>query len=1139
MIIIVLCLLCLLTYFIIIFLKNKKIKELETEIQNKCGKIIEEINTFNESIKYNREQLAYFLKKSQEICNITFPIYEKIKNIKKEYKIQDLERVTEVRNLCFVKLNKINTDIIRECFKLFNEEKSKVKEEYNSFITGKNYLKESVRLQLNEKIKPVLEKKDAFLNSLQFEPNEFDKELFIDDIFEIDVDKKEIINNHFIETELENTNDFFSNIDGKSLDRQQKIAVITDEEANLVVAGAGSGKTLTISAKAKYLVKKGIKPEEILLITFTRNATNEMKERVQNKLNLPVTIKTFHKLGLDILKQNPDMEGYDMKETSEVISVKDIKNLIDNNETFKDNLFEYLVFYSTDNHAEVDFANKNEYYKSVDNFETVEGTIEKGVFNVLKNLKIQHIKSRKSYSSFNKEVAIESLSKGTCYDLIKEFIENKIPDSLFKIEKEEYDIIKEFIKTHSEKIKNDIFKNSYNDVTNNALNGTKVKSKEECAIANFLFLNGIEYEYEKVYLNNEFLQPKKNKNNYVRRTYKPDFYLPKYDIYIEHFGVDRNMKAHQYEVDENKKYEESMLWKRQVHELNRTKLLETYSFQYSEGILFATLKNQLEKLGVEFNAMTDEEINMYLDITYQNDSTLISFQNLFNTFLSLFKSNGYDKKTLEEFREKTKYYDPFLRRKHSLFFDLFEVLYDKYNDYLKEHNCIDFQDMIIESTKIINAPDFIPSEHELAYKYIIIDEFQDTSIARFKLVDAIRKANNNKTQIMVVGDDWQSIYRFAGSDIDLFTNFEKYFGISSRNFIEQTYRNSQQLLEVAGNFVMRNPKQIKKGLRSEKSLEQPVHIHSFNYDGVEDSLNCSTIAVVLSKILQGIEQSELYKNKTNIEVLILGRNKKDIENLNDGVLFKLEETNEGLEFKTKIVSDKIHLTFKTIHASKGLEADEVILLNVNDKKNGFPNKMEDDSVLSYVLSNVDDFLFAEERRLFYVALTRTKNHVHILTDIHKQSCFIEELENLPQVRSIFHSENNFEDMKCPRCGGRLIKRINRKSRSVFLGCENGGKGCEYTADFILESAFTKKTGKKDPRICPVCNSTHLKKSNYSEEFYCPGYLNTSEKVTHFKINKYELQARIVEFEKEKAEFEEQQQREADDITPPIKRKYSL
>ncbi|EHO19559.1 hypothetical protein HMPREF9466_01490 [Fusobacterium necrophorum subsp. funduliforme 1_1_36S] len=167
-----------------------------------------------------------------------------------------MERVTEVRNLCFVKLNKINTDIIRECFKLFNEEKSKVEEEYNSFITGKNYLKESVRLQLNEKIKPVLEKKDAFFNSLQFEPNEFDKELFIDDIFEIDVDKKEIINNHFIETELENTNDFFSNIDGKSLDRQQRIAVITDEEANLVVAGAGSGKTLTISAKAKYLVKK-------------------------------------------------------------------------------------------------------------------------------------------------------------------------------------------------------------------------------------------------------------------------------------------------------------------------------------------------------------------------------------------------------------------------------------------------------------------------------------------------------------------------------------------------------------------------------------------------------------------------------------------------------------------------------------------------------------------------------------------------------------------------------------------------------------------------------------------------------------------------------------------------------------------
>lgn len=1139
MVIIVSCL-CLIVYFIIKFYKNKKIKELEMEIQDVCGNLITNVMEFDENKEYTKEDVTTFLNKAKKICDLALPIYTKIKQIKKSHVMQDLEQIMNIQTICFIKLKKINTEIIENHFEEFEEEKNKIKEEYDNFITAKVYLKESVRLKLNEKIKPTLQKKDIFLESLQFEPNDFDKQLFIDDIFEIDKEKKEIINNHFIETELERTNEFFSNIDGKSLDRQQRIAVITDEEANLVVAGAGSGKTLTIAAKTKYLVeRKGLQPKDILLITFTKNATDEMKQRVQNKLNIPVTIKTFHKLGLDILKKDPNMEGYNMKESFEIITLKDIKVMMEKDETFKNKIFEYLIFYITDNRSEVDFINKNEYYKSVDNFETVEHTVEKGILNVLKNLKIQHIKSRKAYSNFNKEVAIASLSKGAYYEKIKEFIENKIPEHLFKITKEEYDTIKEFIKYHKDKLKNNIFKNSYHDVTNNVLNGTRVKSKEECAIANFLFLNGINYEYEKVYLNNDFLAPIKSKNDYVRGTYKPDFYLTDYDIYIEHFGVDKNMKAHQYDVDENKKYEDSMEWKRQVHTMNQTKLLETYSFQYSEGILFQTLKNQLEELGVEFHQISDEEINMYLEITYQNDSLLLSFHNLFNTFLSLFKSNGYNKNTLLEFRENIKQYDPFLQRKHELFFDLFEVLYDKYNQYLKENNCIDFSDMIIESAKVINSPDFIPSENELDYKYIIIDEFQDTSIARFKLIDAIRKANNGKTQIMVVGDDWQSIYRFAGSDIDLFTNFEKYFGTTSMCFIEQTYRNSQELLEVAGNFVMKNPKQIKKNLHSNKKLEQPVHIHSFDYNAIEDTLDCSTIGVVLSKVLQGIEQSELYKNKV-IDVLILGRNKKDIEPLDDNVLFKIEEVSEKeYNFKTKIVSDRVHISYKTVHGSKGLEADEVILLNVNDKKSGFPNKMEDDSVLSYVLSNADDYLFAEERRLFYVALTRTRNHIHIFTDSYKQSCFIEELEKLPQVRIVLHHENNFEDMKCPRCGGRLVKRMNRKSKNVFLGCENGGKGCDYTADFILESAFTKKTGKKDPRICPVCNASHLKKSNYGEDYYCPNYLKTDEKTTHFKINKYELQAKIAEFDREKSVFEREQQKKAEDLTPLINKKYSL
>ena len=140
-----------------------------------------------------------------------------------------------------------------------------------------------------------------------------------------------------------------------------------------------------------------------------------------------------------------------------------------------------------------------------------------------------------------------------------------------------------------------------------------------------------------------------------------------------------------------------------------------------------------------------------------------------------------------------------------------------YQNELKSCGLIDFDDMIIQARDTILNGGFIKQ-----YKYIIIDEFQDTSYIRYLLIKSI--IDKTDANIMAVGDDFQSIYKFTGCDIDLFVNFDKYFQDSKILKIQNTYRNSQELIQTAGLFVMKNDFQIKKNLTSSKKNFKPINI---------------------------------------------------------------------------------------------------------------------------------------------------------------------------------------------------------------------------------------------------------------------------------------------------------------------------
>jgi len=313
---------------------------------------------------------------------------------------------------------------------------------------------------------------------------------------------------------------------------------------------------------------------------------------------------------------------------------------------------------------------------------------------------------------------------------------------------------------------------------------------------------------------------------------------------------------------------------------------------------------------------TDININkIYNTYEYDNLKTIIS------TFIHLLKSNNMDE------------YDLLYFYKHSLFNErkLLRIILDIYIIYKRELeslNKIDFDDMINLAIKEVK-------NNKLKYKFIIIDEFQDTSIVRLSLIKEIIKYTD--ARLFVVGDDFQSIYRFSGCNLDIFINFNKYFKDTGYFFLEYTYRNSNELIKVSTSFIMKNKKQLKKSIKSNKNLSKPIVI-VFNK--------------TFNDLLNMIDTDDL---------LVLGRNNKDLL---------------SIDYDNKL----------TIHKSKGLEAKNIILVNSET----IPSTRKSERILRYVLKDKDYILYEEERRLFYVALTRTKNRIYIMVN-KKISPFVKEL----------------------------------------------------------------------------------------------------------------------------------------------------
>ncbi|MGI1661355.1 UvrD-helicase domain-containing protein [Palleronia sp. KMU-117] len=712
----------------------------------------------------------------------------------------------------------------------------------------------------------------------------------------------------YVNAELDRWRDFLDAVESKPLTPEQRLSVVVDEDATLVLAGAGSGKTSVITAKAAYLIKAGIRtPDEILLLAFARDAAKEMSERIEARCGVPVEARTFHALSYDIIGTvegtKPALAPHASDDMAFLALIKAIlRDLVAAASEVAQMIVGWFAHFFDDPRAEWDFKTKHAWYSEV-----------------------------------------EKLDLRT-------------------------------------------------------LQGEKVKSFEELQIANWLYRNGIAYEYEPTY---EHTLPGNGK-----RVYKPDFRLTESGVYIEHFGVRKQRMPDGTErlvtapfVD-REEYLEGMEWKRQVHAEHGTTLIETYSWERSEGRLLDALAKKLAPYVTLRIRPPDEIYDRVVEM-----GSVDGFSSLLGTFLRHYKSGGYTAEACAQKAEKLK-----MGKRAQAFLTIFTAVFTEYQKRLGAE--IDFEDMVGRATDHVEA-----GRYRSPFRHILVDEFQDIAAGRARLIRAL-KAQHADARVFAVGDDWQSIYRFAGSDIHIMRNFGREFGgsfagetgIHRSVDLGRTFRSVDKIALPARHFVLRNPAQITKTVVPAGVAEQPA----IKVVWTRKDTGGTRLDEVLSEISATAKVGEQKPS-----VLLLGRYRKV-----DPGAAALQRRFPGLS-----------ISYKTIHSSKGLEADHVILLRADSGRSGFPSEMVDDPLLSLVSPEAEPFENAEERRVMYVAMTRARHTLTIFASEARPSAFVTELIEDPAYG--LSGPGGVEDRThtCGECGGRLLFMPSQEGRSWYR-CEH-------------------------------------------------------------------------------------------------------
>ena len=718
--------------------------------------------------------------------------------------------------------------------------------------------------------------------------------------------------------------------DLSALNDKQREAVISENKRLLVLAGAGSGKTKTLLQKLIYLIEeKGVSPSKILAITFTKNATNEM---------------------LDRLIISADSTGeYE-------------KQLFDKRKTKIEKDKERFL--------------QQKKYKWIDGL-TVK-TFHSFCYSVLRNDGVNEFDNKFRIIGDEKKDEEDELSKHVAPETVFEvfhkiLIENcENTEYLLKLKRYILDYIVD--KIHLKKDDNNFFSKDGKHFT--TLDGTKVRSKSEQFIADWFYRHSIKYEYE----------PELNVKDF---SFHPDFFVPEANLYLEH-----------------------------ISDISYPTKAKEEQFQKGKLLLVKTF-DSMTKDSALFNHTLNKVIKNRLPSDYQK-STCLNYREEFNHYHSDVKDfiqqviRVTDMIKVENISIDTVLQSAIKDQHERIrnFYELAIPIVKGFIDYCTNKSYLDFNDLISKSTSLFLHHDDVIQKYRSKFEYILVDEFQDVNNLQVELIKLLL---TNKTQLFCVGDDWQSIYGFRGSNVNYIVEFEKHFDNAEIIKLNLNYRSTQNIVGASNEVIKHNKFKVDKDVQASKISEHKIVVFSGN--NLEENIQFCSEKV-----------NELLKDGIN----------------NDEILFLYRRNKMFSPYFNFFKGEGTRVQGKTIHASKGLEAKVVFIIGLTEGNGGFPDIWLEDRIFQIIKKANHDVLMEEERRLFYVAITRAKDKLFLITEKGNESSFLKEIPDVFTVRTVNQMKSVVEKIEtCNKCFSQLesyglfvlIVERKLKSNSLIL-CKN-------------------------------------------------------------------------------------------------------
>ena len=716
------------------------------------------------------------------------------------------------------------------------------------------------------------------------------------------------------------------------LNDKQKDAILNENKRLLVLAGAGSGKTKTLIQKILYLIlEKNVNPSQILAITFTKNAANEMIDRliifserdgrynqILNDKKLSKKEKDFERL--KYIQKYPWLSN---------ITVKTFHSLSNN---------------ILKNYGAKEFDNK---------------------FTLLTDY------------SYNEDFVYNQQANETPEEIIKKLILSKCEDPEFLLRLKRY-ILDYYVDNYRMKM-HKLGKASYQNPYT-TLKGDNVRSKSERDIADWLYRHHISYQYEPIIAPGRF-------------EFRPDFFIEEGNLYLELVSnLSYPLKDKEKEMrDAGKIYVK--IHENETHDSNKFN-------QIMDEVVFSRIDSDLKKISP---LKITEEFKGYEKYLRQFVLDTISI---------------IDKIKVED-RNFEEIYQNAIKDEHNRvkdFYEFFKPLFYDYQKYCISHSYLDFNDLLIRNVSLFENYKEIRDLFQNKYRYILVDEFQDVNSLQVKLLQQLLK---NETQLFCVGDDWQSIYGWRGSDVEYIINFKQFFENSEIIKLDINYRSNSTIVSASNEVIKNNKHKIDKKIRSFNKSGKKIYLYCAEKE-CEDGTG-----IVIENIKKILES---------------GYNKEDIL-----VLTRTRKSDAYHNYYTSL--KKIGVRIHTIHQAKGLEARFVFIIGLTQGFMGFPNVRDSDRIFQIIKKSNIELLMEEERRLFYVALTRAKEELFLISEVGNESEFIKEIPGnfLDRNNFLILNISNVKECKCKHC---------------TMEIEKSYQYCPYCGKSVLDDKFSSIPSKK-------------------------------------------------------------------------------